>query len=75
MIAFSDPVVYHLARYAITFPDNVYKRVSGGYTVYNHREGKPIDVIKTGVREYRIGYYPTNDAASLYKVCQTIKGG
>lgn len=75
VIAFSDPEVYAIARYAVTFRDNVYHRTGGGYTVFNHRTAATTDVVKTGVREYRIKWYPTKDAASLYKVCKIIKGG
>lgn len=75
VIAFSDPAVYDLARYAVTFKENVYKRSGGGYTVFNHRTAAPTDVVKTGVREYRIGWLPSKDAGSLYKVCKLIKGG
>ena len=75
VIAFSDPTVYDLARYAITFKENVYNRSGGGYTVFNHRTATPIDVIKSGVREYRIGWLPSKDAGSLFKVCKLIKGG
>lgn len=75
VIAFSDRVVYDLARYAVTFKDNVYNRSGGGYTVFNHRTATVTDVTKSGVREFRIGWLPSHDAGSLYKVCKLIKGG
>lgn len=75
VVAFSDPVVYDVARYAVTFKENVYKRSGGGFTVFNHRTATPTDVIKTGVREYRISFYPSPDAASLYRVCKLLSGG
>lgn len=75
VVAFSDPIVYALARYAVTFKENVYKRSGNGYTIFNHRNAMLTDVTKSGVREYRIGWLPSNDAGSLYKVCKLIKGG
>lgn len=73
VIAFSDRKVYDLARYAVTFPDNVYKRSGGGYTIYNHRTAVLTDVLQRGVREYMIGWLPSNDAASLFKVCKILR--
>lgn len=75
VIAFMDSTAYDLARYAMTFKENVYNRSAGGYTVFNHRTATVTDVTKSGVREYRIGWLPSRDAGSLYKVCKLIKGG
>lgn len=74
VVAFSDPKVYDIARYAVTFPDNVYRRFGGGYSVFNHRTAIITDVLQRGVREYVIGWLPSNDAASLFKVCKLIRG-
>lgn len=75
VIAFSDPDVYNLARYAITFPHNVFNRPGGGYTIFNHRNAILTDVQKRGVREYMIGWLPSLDAASLFKVCKILREG
>lgn len=75
VIAFMDATAYDLARYAMTFKENVYKRSGGGYTIFNHRNAEIKDVTKSGVRSYRIGWLPSKDAGSLYRVCELIKGG
>lgn len=75
VIAFSDPGAYALARYAVTFPDNVYNRNGGGYTIFNHRTAILTDVLQSGVRDFRIGWLPSKDAASVYKTCHLLRGG
>ncbi|XKX17673.1 hypothetical protein MVUOKPPV_CDS0276 [Klebsiella phage phi1_175008] len=74
VIAFKDPDVFSMAKYAVTFEKNVYNRPGGGYTIFNHRTAKITDVQRRNMHEYMIGWYPTKDAASLFKLCKLIRG-
>jgi hypothetical protein len=75
VIAFMDSTAYDLARYAMTFKENVYKRSGGGYTIFNHRNAEVKDVTKVEIGKYRIGWLPSKDAGSLYRVCELVTRG
>lgn len=75
ILAFEESEAFNLARYAIAHPQHVYKKFDGNFTVFHNRTAKIVDVCKTGVREYRMYFYPCNDAGSMYRLCKLIKEG
>ena len=72
VIAFEHAATINLARYAIRFKDNVYPRAGGGYTIFNHRNAQLTDVTNPDPGVYRIGWIPSKDAASMFKVFKLL---
>lgn len=74
VIAFKDPAIYDLARYAMVAPGNIFTRQGGGFTIFDARTAKTTDLIRAGNDDYRISFYPCKDSVSLYNACKLIKG-
>ena len=75
VIAFKDNAFYRLAKYALIHPHYVYISGRDEINIFDQTTCENIEIREVGVRDYRTSFYPCNDSASLFKVCQLLKKG